>query len=289
MKKLVSTLLLVGILCCSCRNTADTEVETLNSVEADKSVSISSTESELQDSEPSFELDHGYCMLEDGTREAFIDTYMEPGASKMDPTYSYYDEDGNLQMELYYDFTENHGCGIRYYYVKEYGEMKGFVLEAPVSGPFRKADADTIRTIDSIVEQDNWIQVSDCDEVYKYDEAERLQSYEVCGVAYSDEVGELYDGEPCWLTTTEFEYWENNSVKKKAYSRNWVIWGQIGQSYTQYFDQEERLIYDIGYASPGFYENYYIYEDNSDIPVYSIGCDETQMIILPEIYVYSQE
>lgn len=67
------------------------------------------------------------------------------------------------------------------------------------------------------------------------------------------------------------------------------IWGQIGQSYSQYFDEEERLIYDIGYASPGYYENYYVYEDDSNTPAYAIGCDETQMIISPEICIYSEK
>lgn len=285
-KRLLSTLLFVGILCCSCGNTADTEVEALNSAETDKSIGASSTEEGLQDSETSFDLEHGYCILEDGTREEFIDTYMEPGASKEDPVYSYYGEDGNLQMELYYDFTAGHGCGIRYSYYEDHEEMKGFVLGESESRSFQKEDADTIRTIDAIVEQDSWVHVSDCDEVYEYDEAGRIRSYEVCGVVYNDTEGEFYDGEPRWLTTTEFEYWENGSVKKKAYTRTWIVWGQIGQSYTEYFDQEERLIYDIGYASPGLYENYYIYENDSDIPAYSVGCDETQMINLPEIYIY---
>lgn len=79
------------------------------------------------------------------------------------------------------------------------------------------------------------------------------------------------------------------SVKKMAYARNMSIWGQIGQEYSQYFDDEERLIYDIGYASPGYYENYYIYEADSSLPAYRIGCDKTQMVNLPEIYIYLEE
>ena len=49
------------------------------------------------------------------------------------------------------------------------------------------------------------------------------------------------------------------------------------------------MIYDIGYASPGYYEYYYVYEDDSNIPAYAIGCDETQMIISPEICIYSEK
>lgn len=285
-KKLLGTLLFVGLLCCSCRNTADTEVESLNTVDTDQSVSTPSTEESGQDSELSFDLEHGYCILADGTREEFIDTYMGPGASTEDPIYSYYGEDGSLQMELYYDFTANKGCGIRYSYYENDKEMKGFVLEECKNRSFQKENADVIRTIDSIVENESFIQVRDYDEAYEYDEAGRVRTYEVSGVAYSEE---SYVGDTCWLTTTEFEYWGNGTVKKKAFTRNMAVWGQIGQYYTEYFDQEGRLIYDIGYASPGDYENYYIYENDSDIPAYSIGCHANQMIILPEINSYSPE
>ncbi|MCM1496572.1 MAG: hypothetical protein NC089_12355 [Bacteroides sp.] len=274
MKKWFGIFVFVGILCCSC--------------------SASSTE-ELQQNaelllglEPQFELEHGYCILQEDKKEAFIDAYMEPGASEMGAVYCYYDEDDSLQMELYYDFTANHGCGIRYYYDEDYVEMKGFVLGECRSEAFQKEDADTIRTIDFIAATDSWIQVKDFDEVYQYDEAGRVQSYEAYGTAYNDAEG-VYDEEIRWLTTTEFEYWENGSVKKKDYARNMSIWGQIGQEYSQYFDDEERLIYDIGYASPGYYENYYIYEADSSVPAVRIGCDKTQMVNLPEIYIYSEE
>lgn len=274
MKKLFGILVLVGILCCSCSAASTGE-------------GVPSSEEELYSIEWPFELEHGYCILQDDTKEAFIDAYMEPGASKAGATYYYYDEDDNLQMELYYDFTANHGCGIRYHYDEDYVEMKGFVLGECKSESFQKEDADTIRTIDSIVEQDNWVQVKDCDEDYEYDEAGRVTSYVVFGSARTVEMEDY--GEFEWLTSTKIEYWENGSVKKKAFTRNWGIWGQIGQVYSQYFDEEERLIYDIGYASPGYYENYYVYEDDSDIPAYAIGCDETQMINPPEICIYSEK
>lgn len=79
--------------------------------------------------------------------------------------------------------------------------MKDFVLGECRSEAFQKEDADTIRTIDFIAATDSWIQVKDFDEEIR------------------------------WLTTTEFEYWENGSVKKKDYARNMSIWGQIGQDW----------------------------------------------------------
>lgn len=288
---LLCTLLLSGILCCSCGNTTVIEMEGMKPAAMEESGTIDSImQEELSASDASFDLNNGYYILEDISREEFIDAYVGQGSSEQEPVYSYYGEDGKLQMELYYDVTAQQGCGIRYFYYEDHEERKGFVLEACENASFRQRDVNAVRTIDEIVEQDSWIQVSDCDEAYEYDDAGRLLSYEATGIAYSEEIEEaFYSGDACWLTTTEFEYWENGVVSKKEYMRNMAIWGQIGQHHTEYYDTEERLTYEAGYASPGYYEFYYIYENDSDIPVYAVGCDETQMIHQPRIIIYSNK
>lgn len=217
--------------------------------------------------------------LNEGDQQAFVDDFMGEGTFSRKPDYTYYDEEnGAVQLELYYDLDRDKGCGIRYrryrsnpevdeYDVSIYGfSFRGHYTEPLESEAVMYADFDWESLLEE-AKQDEGITISE--ENQEYDEQGRLIFREVLG--HIDWLGESDSLET--ILSEEYQYREDGTLAKKIFVHSSFIWGTSRCSYTRYFDDRERLMYERSYITHGHYDSYFIYEDEDDKPDYVLHLD----------------
>lgn len=194
-------------------------------------------------------------IVEDENKQVFLH---DSGLWEEEPFYQYYDEEGNLQMELYYDEDRCRGAGFGTVFNKN-----GFWFEGYYYRTWEEKDPIDYN------EYDVSDSVEDFEEFYEYDASGRLIHYKSEGI-----INWLKDN-PGRYTVLEinFEYREDGTLCKKKYSHNPRIFGSSNQYRVSYYDSSERLEHVSSYITHGSVESYYIYEGDSREPSYCLVRD----------------
>lgn len=164
------------------------------------------------------------------------------------PFFEYYDEDGALQLELFYDMAKGEGVGI-------YNGGEAFPVGAAEKAAWKdhKFSPQTeYRDAESLAE---------CTFYRSYNEKGQLthiDSYETLDYAVVD---------------IHFIYRANGTLKQKNCSYHPARFGTTRDSERCYYDSKERLVYVNAYVTHGYIEDYYIYEGSSKTPSYRLTVD----------------
>lgn len=224
--------------------------------------------------------------ITDETKAEFIDHFMGEGASSEEPFYvfygtddcgtfsSYYNEEGELQLEFYYDEAAGVGCGIRYVRSKSSEgdtsvEMKGFAFNTieTVTDTPENEDIFSVTYYDG---NDGSSAVEDYEESYEYNDAGWLTHYESTGMIDSLRDAEEYQT----VIAIDFAYREDGTLCRKESNYNPHIFGTTRSSSVTYFDEQQRAVYSEGYITHGSLDSYYIYDGDSTTPSYVLTLDD---------------
>ena len=193
------------------------------------------------------------------------------------PFYQYYDEQGNLQMELYWKEESGTGCGIRYYPEKE---PEVFLFEgSDMAEEFQAEDKESVLSVNG---NDGKEVVSDYEESITYTEDGRIAAYHSKGV-----ISSLKENtEPQTLLNIKFSYREDGTLQKKEYQHNSFVFGTTFLYKNSYYDSRERIVYEDGYITHGNLEYYYLYEGEGDTPAYILMLDHNLDRLYAEFSVF---
>lgn len=167
------------------------------------------------------------------------------------PFYQYHNEEGKLQLDLYYDMTNQAGTGIFYNHLQQQITMCGFDIEkwsiriGKENEPYTKA-----------VDED-YSELKEYEEKHIYNDMGK--SIYFCSYALRTEWKEPFKGK---VVEIESIYQEDGTLKKKMK----CFYGSNGFPYhsgTYYYDKQERLEYVNSYITHGYIEDYFIYDMDS--------------------------
>ena len=186
--------------------------------------------------------------------------------------YTYYDETGNLQLELSVDPKAGQGSGTRYVQ----------------NGAGRDREAYSF-TIDSIGTKEPWIPpevwldpystksflgldateaAADIQVFWEYNAAGRPVQFRAQGVSADPRLPAPVD-----VIALEFEYREDGSLYRKTYSQNAALFGATGSSAEIRYDREGRARFASCYITHGTLEFYPLYTDASRAPDFLLDLD----------------
>lgn len=217
-------------------------------------------------------------------RTAFLEEY---GFDGNDPLLEYVREDGEQQLELYYNKGKGIGCGIWYGFASQ-TEPRGFLFNG--SGNYRYyldfmrwAGLETDPYDVLSVEGDNgkeWVE--DYQESAAYREDGRLAHYSSQGVFNNL----MEEKETQALLEIDWSYREDGTLWKRDYWHNDRMFGTWYCSRQSYYDERERLVYEHCYITHGSLDFYYIYEGDEAEPVYCLLIDHNPNMPCAELLEY---
>lgn len=171
--------------------------------------------------------------------------------------YRYYDEDGEQQLEFYWNEAQQSGTGSFY---------SDAVYEFDVSECVESEWQD--RKWDVTKYGSDASGMEEYQENYEYNEQGQLVRF--CSEGISDEWGEPQ------LTIgiqINFFYREDGTLERKECSYHPLWFETFRQSEIYYYDEQERLVYTRAYITHGYLEDYYIYLENDSAPSYCLTVD----------------
>ena len=173
------------------------------------------------------------------------------GLEGQEPYYAYRDEDGNLQMELYFDPASGTGRGFRYQFgTDDWGRppaCDSFTFDGVVEGTWEGRPPDSVLSVDG---DDGSDMVEDYQAAYEYDDAGRPVRFRSWGVS------EL---RPTDIIRVEFYYRGDGTLDYKKYWHDGLLFSTTLSSLVTHYDREERPVYLRGYITHGHLEFYPIY------------------------------
>lgn len=214
--------------------------------------------------------------------ESFLQDF---GFAGQNPFYEYYDPDGSLRMSFYYNEKTEEGCGVRYYdgasdmFVTE--GIYGFTFQGAVTKEWdsRKTGAemaDPVEYREAVAEK-----VKDYTENAEYDADGRISHFDAQGI-----VTEVGDTTPSDIWRIDFSYHENGELQKIDYRHTTYLFGTYSSRLKSYFDDKGRLLYEDVYVTHGSMDYYYIYNGNSETPIYCLLLDFMHSTWIPEFTIY---
>lgn len=212
----------------------------------------------------------------------------DQGFDGVQPVYTYQDQDGRPQLDLYYEDETGAGCGIRH--VRRESDVEafcGFAFETTLLA------AEDGEAVFSAARWDRWKadytalpvweggEVEDYQESSQYDAAGRVTSFASSGIfeGYGTE-GRL------WVYSAQYDYDENGVLRYRHLGQNPQFFGTHESSWDSYFDGQGRLCYERGYLTHGSQEYYYIYANEGAAPAYCLYLDENCGVWRPEFAAY---
>ncbi len=218
----------------------------------------------------------GYITVE--TKGEFLDHFMGEGAAEEEPFYIFYGKEsawenieGKVQLELYYNEAEEVICGIRYIYSQDgqLERMEGFasleVAESDQPWSYPEKEVYSVQRDNS----DGSEFVDNYEENCEYNAAGQPVHFESTGnlIDYRE------DTDPSTIIQIDFCYRADGTLSRKDSFYNTGIWGTTRCDVHEYFDEQERLVYERSYVTHGSLEYYYIYLEDSEIPAYALMLD----------------
>lgn len=188
-----------------------------------------------------------------------------------DAYYAYYNEEGMLQLKLYFNPSAQVGTGIFYGKSGDEKIICGFGIESFDQEP-QEVDEWREAAIDGGAEFWNReYDVQDYEEFTEYNEKGQMTSYRRTGT-----IDWLTDSEyPEEHTIIEYKYFyrDNGTLERKEKFYNNFLFGTYRCTETEYYDTMERLVYTNAYITHGYLEDYYIYKANKKDPEYCLTLD----------------
>lgn len=187
------------------------------------------------------------------------------------PFYTYQDEAGNSQLELYFDPETGQGWGTRY--IRREGET-GLREDAPsftVSGEYCMWNPEFLPDktyVKSYGGTDGSETVEDYREFWEYDADGRPLRFYAQGNS-DDPV--LKD--PVKVVDVAFSYRENGTLCRKSCWHNSYLLGTTGFSVDIVYDEWERPVFADCYITHGSLEYYYLYTGENPQPDYCLCLD----------------
>lgn len=201
------------------------------------------------------------------SREAMLEAY---GFAETRPFYQYYDGLDRIQLELYLNEQTGVGCGVRYKYwytpKKEAKvELIGFGFD---SSSIEKWEKD-VYSLSSVYGDAGETSVDDYKERIEYTKDDKIDYYVSQGIIDWLEEQPLRQN----VLEIDFVYREDGTLFHRDYSHNSWIFGTEFCTLDSYYDEQQRLVYELGYITHGDIENYYIYTDEDEQPDYCLCLD----------------
>jgi len=178
------------------------------------------------------------------------------------PFYQYYNDDGELQLDFYYDMTRGAGTGIFYDRFQGQLTMCGFDI-----GSWNEGEWDDY-AFPVKPETGDSSQVEDYEEEHIYNEQGQLVSFCSYGVITDRK-------EPVREKFMEivYSYREDGTIYKQTCYYNGRLYNATGRTGIYYYDKQERLEYADTYITHGYLEDYYIYDGDSKNPAFCLTLD----------------
>lgn len=212
------------------------------------------------------------------------------GFQDTEPSYQYYDDYGNLELELYLDESSGKGCGLYYSHGFNYDlekvvwSINGFIFEG-IGTTEWEDDTYSLLTWEGTDAREH----GDVTQViYGYADNGELSSYEVRGITeyvrFRWEEG--IESSDDTLLLIDWVYRSDGTLYRKYYHHDSMTYGTAGQTQRVYYDEQGRPVYRYEYATHGSYDYYYIYEGEKTIPKYCLLLDQNGGYSVPSMYVY---
>lgn len=214
-------------------------------------------------------------------RQTFLAAF---GFADEEPFYQYYDNRGNLQLELYLDEEDKRGCGLIYRYCYTYQMEKeesayGFAFDAVYQGEWKAADPYRLTSVDGYTGENAG---REYEEIIEYTEDGKIDYYK--SMAFVDWIGgEEEKKEKDELLEINYIYRDDGTLYYRDYSHNGMIFSSTYCSLDSYYDEFERVVYESGYITHGSMEEYYIYDDNGKEPAYYLSLDDNLGYCIPTL------
>lgn len=216
------------------------------------------------------------------SRQEFLEEF---GFADNEPMYQYFNQHGELQLELYMDDAMENICGIYHEYAfnseleKVDFSQYGFTLRVLYEGEWEERDKYSLKNVNGYdsTESGDWITDYEANAVYREDGRPD----------YFESSGRIDDyPERSTLISINFVYREDGTLYYRDYDHNSLAFETYLSYLDSYYDEKERVVYEKGYITHGHVEYYYIYEDESDKPAYCLYLDHNLGYEIPEMVKY---
>lgn len=231
-----------------------------------------------------WEGENGYYYNLEEREAEFVDYFLGEGTYEQEPYFSYVNPEGELQVELWYNADSNRWCGIRYEVTEFEGDGRypyGFVIDgeenSKVVGEWDLEPVEEVLSVDDFIALNAADEsIGDINENREYDDSGRLLSYKVTGdyIMYDWEKEEDVVRESEYFYSINYTYYDNG-MTEKTYDHNIAYFGTLGHFSRIVYDERDREIYSRFFFSSFLSaEEYYLYEEDSDIPFGYLFIDE---------------
>lgn len=215
------------------------------------------------------------------SREALL---AEFGFENSAPVYQYYDRHNNLQLELYRNEPSGQFCGIAYEYYfnsqkEKCAKLYGFAGNTVLKEKWKGEDAYSKIYEGKPDEQDL---VKDYNEIMEYTPAGKPDYFLSQGLL--EDASE--NSEPEKLIEIKYVYRDDGTLFYRSYNHNPKVFGTTLCVLDSYYDEKECVIYERGYTTHGYLEDYYIYEAKEDTPAYLLELDYSHGYAYPCMVEY---
>ncbi len=215
------------------------------------------------------------------SREAFL---ADCGFSDSEPMYEYYDQNGNVQLELYRDEATDQFCGIVYEYCmnsekKKWATMCGFTFNSL----WEQEWTGGISFLGTNIYEDD---MGAYEEVIEYTPTGLLENVRYQGVTLrQQELGEVPE-ELSTVMEVNYVYRDDGTLYYREYWHDAMEFGTSLSYLHSFFDDSARVVYERGYITHGALEYYYIYEGEGKNPAYCLEIDHNLGYAIPNIVRY---
>lgn len=218
------------------------------------------------------------------SREALLTDF---GFENSEPMYRYFDQDGNLQLELYVDEEREQVCGFIYTNrlnsdLESVADIKGFTLCSVPEAEWNGGDPFAFQSVYGTTgeEDENVKDYEESVEYTAFGKPDRFVSRgRVEGWSAEDELQDIL--------RIEYMYREDGTLYYRNYYHSHQVFGTTLQGLYSYYDAHERVIFASGYITHGWLEFYYIYEDRdekiADRPTYILKIDHNMGYAVPNM------
>ncbi len=174
--------------------------------------------------------------------------------------YTYYNEDGMLQLKIYYDDRSRTGTGIFYGDDVDGRMICGFGIDAPVQ---EQSESDKWKEykLSSLHDSEEFSDIHDYEEHEIRNEQGKITNYKCEGI-----IGWMEEEGKQTIIETDCYYRGDGTLERKESFYNSWVFGSYRFAEKLYYDVSERLVYTNAYITHGYLEDYYIYEENEDSP-----------------------
>lgn len=212
----------------------------------------------------------------DNMKAVYLKTAMKDASFQDKPYFTYYDEEGNVKLEIYFDESGT-GCGICYdAYDYEYsGERKGFVFREYHETAWEEENPvlwfepeEYFKAVESC-KTGTYVELRNYEDEYEYNDAGQVTGFFAKGET------DLFTDEwiPINIASYTCEYNKDGSKKKEELFRHSMLFGTSMSTADCHYDETGRITYIHSYITHGSLDYFFIYEDDGAVPAYGVVID----------------